>query len=287
MKTKLLFLSTLFAVSANAQIAVTEFINNPAGNDDFREWIELYNYSPNQVNLRDWTLTDGGSTPDSMTISTSDLFIAPNDFILLTVSKDTVEYEWFGGTPNNKIYEYDRNDFTLGNSGDEIFLNNAQGNTVWTIVYDNDETNGIATFLDYGFDFSSGNNTWGSTGTAGINRSGTDPAYGVIGYQGDSATVDAYAVANPIGQVKGSPLAGVYTPTTSVNELGVSNTLTIYPNPASDRVNFSEIVSGQIMDVTGKTVATFTNQKQVSITNLKAGIFFVTIENKTYRLVKQ
>lgn len=86
---------------------------------------------------------------------------------------------------------------------------------------------------------------------------------------------------------KASPLSGNYTGGVSSVDEFQKEMLSIYPNPTTDIINFSEVVSGQILDVTGKTVATFLNKKQVSVTDLKAGIFFVTIENKTYRLIKQ
>lgn len=283
MKKQLLFLLTLITVSANAQIAITEFMNHPKGADATHEWVELYNYGTSAVNLRNWSLQDEDS--DSTVISTTDLIVQPGFYIVLTANKDTFETNWLSGIPSSVVFEY-TGSFLLSNSSDEIILKNDAGAEVWSVAYLSDEIEGLGTYLTYAHDFTSSLTTWGSKSAPGIVREGIDPISSTLGYEIDSSTADVRATMSAMGD-KASPLSGDYpSGVTSLDEFK-NDLLSIYPNPALNVINFSEAVSGQIVDITGKMVVSFANQKQVDVTNLKSGIFFVAIENKTYRLVKQ
>ena len=48
----------LSVASAAGQLAITEFMNNPDGADQGREWIELYNFGPVDLCLAGWTVED-------------------------------------------------------------------------------------------------------------------------------------------------------------------------------------------------------------------------------------
>ena len=48
----------LGVAGAAGQIAITEFMNNPDGADQGREWIELYNFGPVDLCLAGWTIQD-------------------------------------------------------------------------------------------------------------------------------------------------------------------------------------------------------------------------------------
>lgn len=266
------------------QIAVTEFMNNPVTSDAANEWIELYNYSPSSVNLKNWRLVD--EDIDSTTISTVDLIMQPNTYLILAIDKDSMEYNWFGGLPNSQVIDYDN--YSLGNSGDEIIIKDNTGAVIWSVAYTNDDVNGIATFLEYSHDFSSGLTVWGSKSASGIDRDSIDAASTTIGYQGDSATVDTNQGLSRYGDIKGSPLAGSYVPGTvsSIHKLNKVDEFSIYPNPViGNTLQFSKPITGVIYSFEGKIVGTFINQKQINTESLKAGIYFVKTKTHTQKLI--
>lgn len=285
MKKALLFLLAGVSFSATSQIAITEFMSNSAPNDTYHEWVELYNYSGSSVNLKNWKLADEDT--DSLVISTVDLIMQPNTYLILAADKDSMQANWFGGVANSKVIAYSAS-YALGNTTDELVLKNTTGAVVWSIAYGNDDVTGVATFLEYSHNFSSGLTVWGSKAVPGINRAGIDPISTTTGYQGDSATVDGSSIPSALGDYKGSPLAGSYTPlnSTSINKVNGANKLTIYPNPSTTgEVNFSEPISGVMIDVTGKQVLEFTKQNKVEVRSLNEGIYFIVTDLGTYKFI--
>lgn len=145
----LLFL-TSFSFIGNAQLAITEFIANPNNSDTDREWIELFNYSDNPVNLRGWKLQGQGGNYE-IDITTSDFFVQPGGYVILASDKTTFEAEWLGGNSNPNVIDYDytnfiitntSNNFTLGYDDDFGFLE------TWYIRYSDDEVSGMSTFME-------------------------------------------------------------------------------------------------------------------------------------------
>lgn len=77
---------------------------------------------------------------------------------------------------------------------------------------------------------------------------------------------------------------------TEINENQFSNSLVIYPNPASDNFNLVSPINSriEIRDVSGKLVSTFVTSQENSFVNTKAmpeGIYTVTVENKILKLI--
>lgn len=71
-----------------------------------------------------------------------------------------------------------------------------------------------------------------------------------------------------------------------INELNDHNNIIIYPNPASTLLTLNQHVSGDlaynIVDLTGKTIQTGTvnnSEKQIRITSLSEGIYFLQLFN--------
>ena len=62
-----------------AQVAITEFINNPDGADQGREWVELYNFGPSDVCLTGWTVADEGTDLFAL----PDVTIASGGYVVL------------------------------------------------------------------------------------------------------------------------------------------------------------------------------------------------------------
>ena len=186
-------------------IAITEFINNPSGlSDADGEWLELFNYGSDPIDLNGWALSDEDS--DSFTIATSELVIPAGGYLVLAKNKVAFEGEWLGGASDDRAVEWGGSMF-LANGGDELILKDASDAVVWSLAYANDESAGRSTFLEYDTDFSV--NTWGSKAAPGISRNGTDSASGTLGYEENDSTTDTEAFPS-VGGDTASPLAGNY-----------------------------------------------------------------------------
>lgn len=279
--TKLFILALGFQIKS--QVAVTEFINNPATIDADREWVELFNYSPNTVNLKNWVLQDEDT--DSTVISTVDLFLASGQYLVLASNKDTLEKEWFAGVPNSNIIGY--SNYFLANSTDEIVLKDANNTVVWSLAYANDDVAGYATFLEYNHNFSTPVTTWGSKATPGIVRKGIDAPSGTLGYED---TLDVRGFVSTDGDF-GSPLAGNYVAltSTSIDNNNANNSISFYPNPTTGIVNFSKTLEFvTVFDMAGKTVLSTNNVNSINIEGLNSGVYFIRINNtETQKLIKK
>lgn len=105
--TVVLLIPFLTAQSVTASsVVLNELMPRPSPGSD---WIEIYNPSPDSIDLSSWTLVDSTSTMKILTGS-----IAANDFITFDVTN------------------------RLNNSGDSIYLKDPGGNTIDNYSYDSD-----------------------------------------------------------------------------------------------------------------------------------------------------
>jgi len=58
-----------------------------------------------------------------------------------------------------------------------------------------------------------------------------------------------------------------------------------FPNPAKTFIQFEEAQSGSIMDMSGRTIVKFENEKRLNIQSLKTGIYFVKLGNNVDKLI--
>lgn len=64
--------------------------------------------------------------------------------------------------------------------------------------------------------------------------------------------------------------------------------LKIYPNPATNVLNLSAEATGQVVDIVGKAVLSFSNQTNINISHLPTGIYTLVLQNgATYKIIKQ
>ncbi|UXX78514.1 lamin tail domain-containing protein [Reichenbachiella carrageenanivorans] len=195
---------TMIQVEASIEsIAITEFINNPFGSEPTAEWIEIFNFGETSVDLNGWTLSDEGV--DNITIANSSLIIPANSFLILANNKALFETEWLGGTLNAQVIDIPN--FSLGNTSDQIILSNNTGTAVWSVAYNDDDTEGIATYLDYSESMDT--RSYGSMALPGIVRNGNDNLGATLGYEGNNFTTDNKAYSSTQGDT-GSPLDGDY-----------------------------------------------------------------------------
>lgn len=232
----------LGGASLRAQLAITEFIVNPAGTDSLApEWIELFNYSIDSVALNGWSLYDADF--DSIVIS-STYKIPPGGYAILTDKKTVLEAAWFNGASDPRVIDYNMYAnlkptspaWALSNTADEIFIKNpVTGNVSWTLAYtSNAVVNGRATFLDYATNFATTTTVWGTKATPGVVGNGVDLVAGSpIGYTANNAAAGAGTATDPlmVSKINGnggtstdyaSPLAGNYVALTPAgDDLGV------------------------------------------------------------------
>ena len=234
-----------FAVTGNgiviSDIAITEWLSDPSVDDATDEWVEVYNYGSVPVDIQNWRLRDEDF--DNSIITTSSYVILPGDYVILARNKVSFENDWLN-CPDSRVLQVP---MILGNTSDEIVLEDNNGNVVWSIAYTADRTTGNATFYT--------ENTyiprvWGSKASPGIDRVGLDPATGTLGYQRNSTTPDPNARAALNGDI-GSPLDG---------------------NP-----NLASITRGNVLDFDGNNdLVDMGNPASLNITNqitLEAWIF--------------
>ena len=102
----------LVAGATHGQVAITEFMNNPDGADQGREWIELFNFGPTEQCLAGWTLEDEGTDMFAL----PDVILAPGGYLVLVsggvpgfggVDAATAVAifvtEWFDGWPSPSV----------------------------------------------------------------------------------------------------------------------------------------------------------------------------------------
>ncbi|MEM9410157.1 MAG: lamin tail domain-containing protein [Planctomycetota bacterium] len=150
MKLNQFLLATLVAIVAtynvSADVVITEYIQNVAGDEDNTEWFEVFNAGPSDVNLSTLTFGDnsGGDVgPD---------FVLVSGAYAIFVNGSTADFinAWGVGIAGVNVFQSPQIG-NLSNSGDFI----TAGSIVLT--YDNGEDAGQSTYLDEGYDFNNGN----------------------------------------------------------------------------------------------------------------------------------
>lgn len=75
---------------ASGSVLISEIIFTPRSGEP--EWVELYNNSNSTINLKNWKISDVLSTPTKVTITTSDLFLEPNKYIVLASNISIINF---------------------------------------------------------------------------------------------------------------------------------------------------------------------------------------------------
>ena len=238
-------------------VIITEILNNADGNDDGKEWFEIYNTSDAAIDLQDWTVTDEGS--NAITISES-LVIEAGGFLVLGEETDPalnsgaeVDYAW--GTNTS---------FTLGNSEDEVILS-CGGVVIDMVAYDD----GV-TFPD----------------PNSFSMALSPDAYNSV----DNDLGENWGISlQPYGDGENSGTPGTEVQL-SINENQFSN-VKLYPNPVvGDYINIDGINSDfetKIFNILGKVVLQSINSKTINISNLQSGIYLVELSSENSFVTKK
>ncbi|MEM4397044.1 MAG: lamin tail domain-containing protein [Candidatus Woesearchaeota archaeon] len=142
MKNNLLVLTILVSIiyafvfsayNVNASLVFTEIMYNPLGNEANREWIELFNYGNETLNISNWKLQDG-TTIRSITLYntiTGTYLIEPYSIVILARNPENFSQEY------NYSGNLFQSSFTLTNTGKELILYDSNNNVVDSVFYTN------------------------------------------------------------------------------------------------------------------------------------------------------
>lgn len=191
-------------------IAITEWITNPGGNDATDEWVELHNFGVTPVDIQNWEIEDEDADDD--VITTSSFIIPAGGYVVLAKNKAMFEAQWLNGCPFVNVIQVAG--LILANGTDEIIIKDASNNVIWSVAYKNDDASGIAAQYTEAPTFTT--RVWGSKAVTGVDRTGTDPATGTLGYENNNTTADPNVMTSTTGDM-GSPFDGTYTaPVTTI-----------------------------------------------------------------------
>ena len=218
---------------AGAQVAITEFLNNPDGADQGREWMELFNFGPVDLCLAGWTVADEGNNLFTL----PEVTIAAGGYVVLVsggvpglggvdaaTAKAIFEAEWLGGRESPAVIGMQA--MVLANGADEIVLRDSAEEVIWSLAWSDDETSPFATFLTETTRYVV--RVFGSSDEPGVVRDGDDNGVaGFPGYEQNDVATDPFArmsriemlvalfgeaFANVLAPSVASPLAGDYQP---------------------------------------------------------------------------
>jgi len=230
MRVSIILVAIALAVAdARAQVAISEFLNNPDGADQGRGWLELYNFGPNDLCLAGWTVED----QDTDSFALPEVSIESGGYLILVSSgvpglggvdaataKMIFQAEWLGGWQSPLVIGMQA--MVLGNEADEIVLRDSAESVIWSLAWSDDETPPFATFLTETNRYTV--RVFGSHEQPGVVRDGDDNGLrGFLGYEQNNITADSHAWESEIGELVtlfgedfdnvlvpsvGSPLAG-------------------------------------------------------------------------------
>lgn len=72
-----------------------------------------------------------------------------------------------------------------------------------------------------------------------------------------------------------------------VNEEVLHSSISVFPNPTADVVNFSELVNVQISTITGQIVINKENVSLVDLSNQVSGVYFITLTNDKGQIIQR
>lgn len=140
----LFLIIVLNAGKTNANPLINEVMYDPGINDNYYEWIELFNPSNESINLSGWTLVDNSeneSIEGDFDHGNGTIIVPSKGYVIIT-DHGTKFYENFSISNDTiKLYVDDSSiGNSLGNSGDKLILKNETGETIdaveWIIDYE-------------------------------------------------------------------------------------------------------------------------------------------------------
>jgi hypothetical protein len=196
-----------FGFSKIESVAITEFMNNPVGEKDGRQWVELYNFGKEPVSLKGFQLTDNGNEVCDI----PEVTIKSGDFVILVLGHDRrrfaedrkqiFETEWLGGKQDPRVVGVEGR-FHLERA-QTLLLQNRRRANLWMLGYGADEKPGMSTYLAMDkFDI----RNYGMKEKPSINRRGQDGT--VLGYEGQDSKQEDVAWTSDVSKIEALPIAG-------------------------------------------------------------------------------
>jgi len=109
-------------------VQINEIMYRPANGEP--EWIEIYNSSNSIINLKNWTIGDILTKPDTVIITNDNLFIPPKS--LFVIAKDSLIFSYHSAIPSGFVVSIFPN---LNNDVDGVVLRNQYGLTIDSLEY--------------------------------------------------------------------------------------------------------------------------------------------------------
>ena len=112
------------------QVVISEILANPAATaDSAGEWVEVYNAGSSAVDLQGWTLRDDDPNYPNVHVISSSVPIPAGAYAVLAINGQSTTN---GGVDADYAYG---SSFLLGNSGDEVVLEDEGGRLVDRVAY--------------------------------------------------------------------------------------------------------------------------------------------------------
>ena len=132
-----IFVLLIFIMLSNighAQVIINEFMYNPSEDlgGTYNEWIELYNYGNESINISGWRIAD----PSDHVIDTNNSLIPAKGYFV--IAKNITKFLQY----YNIDCSISKAGFYLNNGGETILLKDSNGSVIDNVTYTNDYANG-------------------------------------------------------------------------------------------------------------------------------------------------
>ena len=136
------------ATTSGNTVAVTEMMTNPAGydGDGGVEWVELFNYGPEAVDIGGWSFFDPNDQSSVYIQDGNNTVIPSGEFRLVVADSGGWFAEQWGVDPETVIGTSNLTQF-FGDYEDAFALNDDQNATVWEVWYGDDGDESVATYF--------------------------------------------------------------------------------------------------------------------------------------------
>jgi len=186
-------------------VAITEFLSRPIGPQDARDFVELFNFGDQPVDLKGFQLSDDSNKLCDIPAVT----IQPRDFVVVVLGHDwrrpgdetkkVFEAEWFGGKSDPRIVGIEGGRYQL-DAADTIILKNRRKTPIWILGYTSDDKPGTSAYLVAADDNAFKVRMYGTKEKPSINRAGPDGT--VVGYEGQDTKQEDVAWTSDVSKLE-------------------------------------------------------------------------------------
>jgi hypothetical protein len=173
-------------------VAITEFMADTTGDENVEEFVELYNFGAESLDLTNWVITDDDNNDRTLGPVSLD---AGETLVLVRSAADFLAV-WPSVDPG-VLFEVNLD--SIANSSDELVLRDADGNEVWRLAYSDGDPGSDG----YGWHLMDSDFThryFGDKSTPGLVPNGPDNT-GTLGYEYGFYTSDPYASTSTTNNV--------------------------------------------------------------------------------------